>query len=128
MRISKILAALVLLPAAALGAQGLDLTVNHVGLAIGNIPRVTGVRLNFRDSRLEYVHGVNATIWHSYGDPTGEVKGLALGVPLTELFSFDADPEKLDAMYKPLVDYCRKQAMSKRDIDRLINVAKSMFG
>lgn len=52
----------------------------------------------------------------------------ALDVPLTELFSFDSDPEKLDALYKPLVEFCRKQSMGKRDIDRLLNVAKSMFG
>lgn len=51
----------------------------------------------------------------------------ALGVPLTELFGFDADPEKLDPLYKPLVDYCRRQSMSRRDVDRLVAVAKSMF-
>ncbi len=52
----------------------------------------------------------------------------ALQVPLTELFTFDSDPEKLDQLYKPLVDFCRKQAMSRRDVDRLVAVAKSMFG
>jgi transcriptional regulator with XRE-family HTH domain len=52
----------------------------------------------------------------------------ALQVPITELFSFDGDGEKLDALYKPLVDYCRKQQMSRRDVDRLINVVRSVFG
>ena len=51
----------------------------------------------------------------------------ALEVPMTELFSFDSDPERLDALYKPLVDYCRKQSMTRRDVDRLLAVAKSMF-
>lgn len=51
----------------------------------------------------------------------------ALQVPLTELFSFDSDPEKLDALYKPLVEFCRKQTMTKRDVDRLVAVAKGMF-
>lgn len=51
----------------------------------------------------------------------------ALQVPLTELFSFDGDPEKLDALFKPLVEFCRKQAMTKKDIDRLISVARSIF-
>ncbi len=51
----------------------------------------------------------------------------ALQVPLTELFSFDSDPDKLDALYRPLVEFCRKQAMTKRDVDRLVAVAKSVF-
>lgn len=51
----------------------------------------------------------------------------ALQVPLTELFTFDADPEKLDQLYKPLVEFCRKQSMSRRDVDRLLAVAKSMY-
>ncbi len=52
----------------------------------------------------------------------------ALHVPITELFSFDGDGERLDALYKPLVEYCRKQQMSRRDVDRLINVVRSVFG
>lgn len=51
----------------------------------------------------------------------------ALQVPMTELFSFDADPEKVDALYKPLVELCRKQSMTKKDVDRLVSVARSMF-
>jgi len=65
-------------------AQGLDLTIDHKGLAIGDIPRVTGLRLNYRDRRLERVDGVNATIWAPYDSGgNGEVRGLALGVPVT---------------------------------------------
>src|SRR5258708_29642484 len=64
-------------------AQGLDLTVNHVGIAIGDVPRVTGLRINYRDRNLEWVDGVNVTIWSPYGDGSGTVRGLALGVPLT---------------------------------------------
>lgn len=51
----------------------------------------------------------------------------ALGVPLGELFAFDADPERIDALYKPLLDYCRKQSFTRRDVDRLLAVARSMF-
>jgi transcriptional regulator with XRE-family HTH domain len=51
----------------------------------------------------------------------------ALQVPITELFSFDSDPEKLDPLYRPLVEYCRKQTMTKRDVDRLVAVARSIF-
>lgn len=53
---------------------------------------------------------------------------VALQVPITELFSFDSDPDKVDALYRPLVEFCRKQTMTKRDIDRLIAVARSVFG
>lgn len=52
----------------------------------------------------------------------------ALQVPLTELFSFDGDPEKLDPLYRPLIEFCRKQILNKRDVDRLVAVAKGMFG
>jgi transcriptional regulator with XRE-family HTH domain len=52
----------------------------------------------------------------------------ALQVPITELFSFDSDPDKLEALYRPLVEFCRRQTMTRRDIDRLLAVAKSVFG
>ena len=65
-------------------AAQLDLTVNHVGIAIGDVPRVTGLRLNYRDRRLERVDGINATIWAPYQHGRrGVVRGLALGIPVT---------------------------------------------
>jgi len=57
---------LALLAAFPLPGQGIDLTVDHVGLAIGDVPRVIGLRLNYRDRRLERVDGVNVTIWSPY--------------------------------------------------------------
>ena len=56
--------------------------VRH-GIAIGDVPRVRGLRLNFRDRRLERVDGVNVTLWSPYEPARGEVRGLALGLPLT---------------------------------------------
>lgn len=52
-------------------------------ISIGNYPRVDGLRLNFRDRRLERVRGINVTIWQPYEPATGEVTGLALGLPMT---------------------------------------------
>jgi transcriptional regulator with XRE-family HTH domain len=52
----------------------------------------------------------------------------ALQVPITELFRFDSDPDKIDALYRPLIEFCRKQTMTKKDVDRLIAVAKGVFG
>ena len=76
--------ALSLLAALPASAQGLDLTINHVGLGIGDVPRVIGLRLNYRDRHLERVDGVNATIWSPYDNGgNGVVRGVALGVPVT---------------------------------------------
>jgi hypothetical protein len=78
-----LLLALVALPAAA-QAQSLDLTINNTGLSIGDSRFVRGVRLNFRDRRMERVVGINATIWAPYDDARGGVvQGLALGLPVT---------------------------------------------
>ena len=52
-------------------------------ISIGNYPNVTGLRLNFRDSDLERVTGMNVTIWSPYEPATGVVKGVALGLPVT---------------------------------------------
>ena len=64
-------------------AQSLDLAVNGVGLSIGDSEEITGVRLNFRDRNLRRVTGINATIWMPYDGYGGDIKGLALGLPLT---------------------------------------------
>ncbi|HVD61214.1 MAG TPA: hypothetical protein VNC11_10125, partial [Gemmatimonadaceae bacterium] len=61
-----------------LAAQSLDLTVHDVGLSIGDSRRVTGLRLNYRDRRMERVDGVNITLWSPYRDNHGVVNGLAL--------------------------------------------------
>lgn len=51
----------------------------------------------------------------------------SLQVPITELFRFDSDPDKVDALYRPLIEYCRKQTMTKRDVEKLLAVAKGVF-
>jgi len=75
--------ALVLAGAPSLKAQVLDLTLHDVGLAIGDKPVMTGLRLNFRDARLEKVTGANVTIWSPYKPIRGVVNGVALGLPVT---------------------------------------------
>src|SRR5512146_1876840 len=80
----RILVPIALLVAAtSASAQVLDLTVSNTGLAIGDRPRVNGVRINFRDRRLEQVNGINVTVWSPYEPATGVVNGLALGLPTT---------------------------------------------
>jgi hypothetical protein len=64
-------------------AQVIDLTVNDVGLSIGDSRFVRGIRLNFRDKNLDEVQGINATIWTPYEGGGGYISGLALGLPAT---------------------------------------------
>src|SRR5688500_11375535 len=87
----SLLAALAALAGVTLASQALpaqqpfkvDLTVNDVGIGIGDVPKVIGIRLNFRDREDFEVRGINATIWAPEGDFVGTVDGLALGLPLT---------------------------------------------
>ncbi len=63
--------------------RSLDLTVNHTGISIGDSREVTGLRLNFRDTRLERVDGVNITMWSPTKGSHGTVRGVAIGAPRT---------------------------------------------
>lgn len=63
--------------------HGIKLTAGDFGLGIGDVRRLDGLRLNFRDRDLELVRGINVTIWAPYEDAEGVVKGLALGLPMT---------------------------------------------
>ena len=64
--------------------RSLDLGVSGVGISIGDSRRWTGLRLNFRDSRLEEANGINATIWGPYKGGAGRVNGLPSGSRLPE--------------------------------------------
>ena len=61
------------IPLAAQGSRSVDLTINNVGISIGDSRRVTGLRLNYRDREMREVHGINATIWMPYRDSRGDV-------------------------------------------------------
>ena len=63
-------------------AQGGDQPARPI-LSIGNYPNVNGLRLNFRDSDLGRVNGMNVTAWTPYEPMSGTVNGVALGVPVT---------------------------------------------
>jgi len=65
-------------------AQDRDATVpvRH-GISIGNYPNVSGLRFNYRDRDLQQVRGAHFTIWSPYDEPTGTVRGLAFGAPVT---------------------------------------------
>lgn len=82
--IGLLLLALLIAPSLASGQEpGLKLAVGDLGLGFGDVPRLDGLRLNFRDSALERVRGINVTIWEPHEEIRGTVTGLGLGVPLT---------------------------------------------
>ena len=60
--------------------HSLDIAINHVGISIGNSHRLTGIRLNWRDEAVEYVNGINFTLWSPGQNPRAGVNGLAVGV------------------------------------------------
>ncbi|MEX1033308.1 MAG: hypothetical protein WDZ30_08105 [Cellvibrionaceae bacterium] len=62
----------------------LNLTYRGYGISLGDSKGVKGIRLNYRDSQLQSVYGVNATLWAPFEYQTsGAVTGLALGLPVT---------------------------------------------
>src|SRR5690349_18265817 len=71
------------LSSAAAQSRGLPLTVNDVGVGIGPVPRVIGIRLNFRDDADFDVRGINITVWTPENDLRGDVRGAAIGLPAT---------------------------------------------
>ena len=75
---------IVFLPAVALAQDGsVKLAVGNVGIGIGDVRRLDGLRINFRDRHLERIRGLNATLWAPHDGSEGRVIGIALGLPLT---------------------------------------------
>ena len=62
----------------------LDIAISHVGISLGNSPRHTGFRLNWRDEAVRRVNGVNVTLWRPGPNPFAEINGLA-DVPIENL-------------------------------------------
>ena len=52
---------------------------------------------------------------------------LALEVPLADLLRDNSDGQPPEALYKPLLDACRKAQLGRRDVERLVQVVKSFF-
>ena len=61
-------------------AQSLDIPSKHWGLSFGNSSEFTGLRFNFRDSRVKRITGVNVTLWGPRQDnEEAVVTGLSFG-------------------------------------------------
>lgn len=52
----------------------------------------------------------------------------ALEVSLADLFATGEEPATgVEAMFRPLIEACRRNNLAKRDVDRLVSVVKTMF-
>jgi hypothetical protein len=66
--------------AAPLTAQSVDIGVQHTGISIGNSRTWNGIRLNWRDSDVRRVNGLNVTIWKPAENPDFEMNGITAGL------------------------------------------------
>lgn len=64
-------------------SQSLDLGVRNTGLSIGNSQNWTGIRFNYRDYDVDQITGINVSIWRPEDPATGNVRGIAIGIPVT---------------------------------------------
>jgi hypothetical protein len=74
---------LFLIPAAsrALFGQSLDFPSKRWGISIGNSKEFNGLRINFSDSRVYRINGINVTLWKPMKDnEDAVVQGLSLGI------------------------------------------------
>ena len=63
--------------------RSLDIGAGGAGISFGDSRRWTGLRFNYRDSRLIEANGVNVTLWYPYEGGAGRVSGFAIGLPAT---------------------------------------------
>lgn len=78
-------------PPETLGPLGLTLGFGDVGLALGNVPRVTGLRLNLYDVDMEEINGINLTFLAGHNSEA-EVRGLSLGLFKTSAGTYTGIP------------------------------------
>lgn len=58
----------------------MGLPTSRFGLALGNVPRFTGVRINVSDIRVERVDGINLSLWLPRQSDRAVYHGLMLGL------------------------------------------------
>ncbi len=64
-----------------LSGQSLDIPSHRWGISFGNSREFTGLRFNFRDSRVRRISGINVTLWQPRKDnKEAVVSGISLGV------------------------------------------------
>jgi len=64
-----------------LSGQSLDIPSHRWGISFGNSKEFSGLRFNFRDSRVRRISGINVTLWQPRRDnKQAVVSGISLGV------------------------------------------------
>ena len=62
-------------------AQSFSFPTRRWGISIGNSQRFAGIRLNYRDSRVEKISGINITLWQPRKDNMDAiVQGISFGL------------------------------------------------
>jgi len=64
--------------------QGLGIPTKTTFLGFGNLPKFTGVRLNWKDRNVQQVNGINVTAWIPKDEDAmeGTINGISIGAPL----------------------------------------------
>jgi len=61
--------------------QSLNIPSSRGGISFGNSKAFTGLRFNYRDRDVEYVNGINVTLWQPHeSKQLSQIRGLSLGV------------------------------------------------
>jgi len=61
-------------------AQSLDIPSSGAGISFGNSTAFTGLRFNYRDRDVDYVNGINVTLWKPHeSSRLSRIKGLSIG-------------------------------------------------
>lgn len=63
--------------------RSLDIGANNAGISIGDSRVWKGLRINFRDTRLERASGINITVWGPKRGGEGNVHGWSIGLLAT---------------------------------------------
>ena len=58
----------------------LNVPLKNFGLSMGNSRGINGIRINLRDDGLQYVNGVNFTLWIPKDNDDAEINGWAVGL------------------------------------------------
>jgi hypothetical protein len=66
--------------AESLRAQEFNIPASKWGISIGNSKKFNGLRINYRDNRVEYINGINITFWKPIDNGAAVVSGISLGV------------------------------------------------
>ncbi len=60
--------------------QSLDIPVKGYGISFGNSKKFAGLRINFRDRRVDRIDGINVTLWKADENEDAIMRGISVGI------------------------------------------------